>query len=380
MHAQHLLRPCGGCGHSVDIEVRGVARDHRLFGKRFVKAREDPRLEIEILVNRFHREIRAGQRGVFGGGRDQRHAAPGAARRQASAGLRTLEVPANHGEPFFKRLGVCLQHSDRDAGHGEVHGNAAAHGAAAHHRGPFHSPARRAAASLGRRPFGKEHVRKRLALRTPQALGKAPALLRQARAEIVAAGRRLLNALHDQFRRMPPAHPAGDPLARRGKRRAGLARFRQLARTAGNFAQGASFLKQLPGPSKGGFREVSVKPPIGKAALQRLGGRHRFALQAHAQGRLDTDQARGPLRAAGARQQPEMDFGEGEARPVRYRAVIAGQRQFEAAAVGHAADHRRDRLAAGIERIAKRGERGLGSRQLGHCEFPDVGAVTARKR
>jgi hypothetical protein len=76
------------------------------------------------------------------------------------------------------------------------------------------------------------------------------------------------------------------------------------------------------------------------ADFQRLAGVDALAFHQQRRRRLHADQARQALRAAGARQQPQGDFGEAEARlrVVGSDAVMAGQREFHAAAQRAAVD------------------------------------------
>ena len=124
---------------------------------------------------------------------------------------------------------------------------------------------------------------------------------------------------------------------------------------------------------------------------QKLVGRHDLVDQAQALGGVDrevlafeqdgrgvhhADQARDALRAAGARQQADLDLGLADlgARVGRGDAVVGGQADLEAAAQGRAVDRRHDRLAAGL--LAA--EQLLELAELVH-QLAGVGGVGAQK-
>jgi hypothetical protein len=93
-----------------------------------------------------------------------------------------------------------------------------------------------------------------------------------------------------------------------------------------------------------------------QAQFQRLLRADAGALEQDRQRLLHADQARQALRAAGARNQPERYFRQGQlhARIVQRHAGVAGQRQFQAAAHGRAVDGRHERLAAGFQLAQQR--------------------------
>jgi hypothetical protein len=95
---------------------------------------------------------------------------------------------------------------------------------------------------------------------------------------------------------------------------------------------------------------------------QGLGRLHRLAFQQEGGGGHHAHQARQALGAAGARQQADLGFRQGELdlRIVGHHAIVAGQGDFQAAAHGQAVDGRGDRLAAGLQ-----GAEGLVQREAG---------------
>jgi hypothetical protein len=76
-----------------------------------------------------------------------------------------------------------------------------------------------------------------------------------------------------------------------------------------------------------------------------------LALEQHLQGVAGLHEPGDALRAAGAREQADLDLGQPDAGRVRIRGdpEMAGERQLERAAEAGAVDRRRERLAAGLE-------------------------------
>ena len=114
---------------------------------------------------------------------------------------------------------------------------------------------------------------------------------------------------------------------------------------------------------------------------QLLARQHRqhFALDGlaadnHVQGRLDADHARQALCAACARNEANLDFGQRHAAARCDHAVVATQRQFQAAAHGHGVNCRHRRLGAVFKCEDQAQEVGVLD-GLGRAEFLDVGAA-----
>ena len=88
--------------------------------------------------------------------------------------------------------------------------------------------------------------------------------------------------------------------------------------------------------------------------------------------RSDADQARQALRAAGARQQAELHFGQADLGRGHRDAVVAAQRHLEPAAERRAVDRGDHRLGRVLDRSSQLGQRSAIDRRL--AEFGDVGA------
>jgi hypothetical protein len=98
---------------------------------------------------------------------------------------------------------------------------------------------------------------------------------------------------------------------------------------------------------------------------------HGLAAHDHVEGGFHTDHARQALRAAGAGNEAQLDFGQRDAGARCGHAVVAAQRQFEAAAHAHGVDGCDDGLGGGFEREDHAQQVGLLQR-LGRAEFLDV--------
>ena len=88
-----------------------------------------------------------------------------------------------------------------------------------------------------------------------------------------------------------------------------------------------------------------------EAHLLGRGGADLVALEQHLQGVRRRHQPRDALRAAAAGEQADLDFRQADARLVAVGddAVVAGERQLEAAAHADAVDRRGERLARGLQ-------------------------------
>ena len=101
---------------------------------------------------------------------------------------------------------------------------------------------------------------------------------------------------------------------------------------------------------------------------------HGFAADDHVQRGFQAQQARQALRAAGAGQQAELDFGQGDRSLGRDHAVVAAHGQLQAAAHADRMNRRDHRLGRLLEHLDHRQQMRLLRRALG-AEFGDVGAA-----
>src|SRR5690606_1714226 len=134
VHADHVLRPLGGRGDLVDAERGGVGGEDSARLADLVQPGEDLLLELHILEHRLNHqvdllEVVVGQRRP-----DQAHALLDLLHGDATALGGVLVVAAHHGQTTIQGFLADIHDVDRDASIGEVHGDAAAHGAGADDR------------------------------------------------------------------------------------------------------------------------------------------------------------------------------------------------------------------------------------------------------
>ena len=108
-------------------------------------------------------------------------------------------------------------------------------------------------------------------------------------------------------------------------------------------------IRQRQGVGPGGGHEVARLHRVHEAEGGSLLGAHRIAGQRHGEGLLRPDQAGQALRAPGPGNEAELDLGQAELRRRRGDAGMAGERQFEAAAKGHAVDRCHDGLRGAVD-------------------------------
>ena len=119
-----------------------------------------------------------------------------------------------------------------------------------------------------------------------------------------------------------------------------------------NIAQPAQrrFLVQQFSGKGNGFAEQFLRGHvIHRTQGERFPGGHRLARHHHRQRRLHTDQSRQTLGAAGARQQPELDFRKTDPGIGTGHAVMTAECDLETAAQRGAVNGRDDRLGAGFQ-------------------------------
>ena len=114
---------------------------------------------------------------------------------------------------------------------------------------------------------------------------------------------------------------------------------------------GAHRFRRAQNPLSRGFDQLrGWNHGIDHFELQRLGGRQALAFEQQRQGRIEADHAWQALRAAGTRQQTDRDLRQTDhgLRIIDQHAMMAGQRQLEAAAERQPVDRRNEGLAAGF--------------------------------
>ncbi len=150
-----------------------------------------------------------------------------------------------------------------------------------------------------------------------------------------------------------------------------VARLRKLVVAVAHQPQRPPLGCRPPCERDGGGQEITRHHVVHQAGLVRLRGADRFAGEDHRHGLIHADQPRQPLRAAGARDDAELDLRQPETRARRGDAEMAGERQFQPTPERGPVQGRNDRLADGLDRRNDVGQHGL-ARRL--AELGDVGA------
>ncbi len=118
-------------------------------------------------------------------------------------------------------------------------------------------------------------------------------------------------------------------------------------------------------------RHVALDDLVDETVPQRVLRRYRIAREDHAERRLDADEARQALGAAGARNDAELDFRQAKARARRRDAKMAAECELETAAERGTVQRRKDRFGAGLD-CFDHCDGGRLARRL--AEFRNVGA------
>ncbi len=267
-------------------------------------------------------------------------------RGQAAALGGGLIVLRNQIEPALQRLVAGLENGDRNAGIGEAHGDAAAHGAAADDACAL-DVARlhvlRQVGDLGGFALGEEDMTLRLRLLAVLQFEEGVALANERVGDrhvegpaqsLDRLGRRMQSARAFQIGRghLVEFRRIGAQLVR------AFPRARARGRAAFWSRPHSSQMQSRPAADR---RRRFRRPAHG---FQRIVGIDRIAGQDHGHRLVHADQPRQPLGAAGARHQAELDLGQAEPRARRRDPEMAAERDFEAAAERGAVQGRHHRL------------------------------------
>jgi hypothetical protein len=299
MHADHRARAARACRDGIDVERRGVGREHRIRGAQRTELRENVLLDRETLEHGFDHEIRRGK------GFDATRRTDALAGRGGRGGVQPALVDARGEHALHalharrKRPRVAIDQRDRKARGREIRGDARPHGARAHHTDGAHAARRRAALRLA---LGEEQVAQRARRLGATTFLEAAARQRQRCAEGLATGGR--HAVDDGIDGCNPRKLAlcRGTFARqpRGIRRA--ARHRAIAQTplleVGCLhlpREAAGLLEQIQSAA------LAVDDAEGKGTLEVDG----IAAEHTLERRRGADQPRQPLRPARSRQQAE---------------------------------------------------------------------------
>ena len=359
MGTEHLGGAAGGGGDAIHVEVGGVARDDRLRLADRIEAGESLELERHLLEDRLDDEIRGGDRIQLEHRSDAR---------ETLAHRRLAQAPLAHGggvvplDGRHRALDLLLPEVEelhRDAGVGEVHGDAAAHGPRADHR-PLADIACRDVLSDAGDPgdltLREEYVPQRRRLRRADLGVEHFVLPRDALVE-----GKLHRGLHALDACIGCAHapgPALDLLARSIEDPGvvepdlAIARFRMRPAARGPLGRERERLVD----------QVPLHRPVHEPDLRGLRPDDGRPAEDHPERLLRAHQARQALRAAGSGRHADLHLGLTEARVRGAYAVVAGHRELETAAEGVAMDGGDHRLRTGFASIDRIPEVGLALR------------------
>ena len=262
-------------------------------------------------------------------------------------------------------------------GVGEVHRDAAAHRAGADHRRLLDLLGRRVrrdVRDLGRLALGEEEVALGLRLRRVEELDEELALARDALGERQI--HRGLDRLDAVLRRAEAPRLARHALAELGEELRLAPRRRDLVVEVADLLERPLLGERLLGERDAGRREVTVHDLVDQPDLERLVGADRIAAHDHLE-RLLRTRRRAAVAACRRRPAGCPSFTSGRPKRARLRAdaVVAGERDLEAAAERGAVDRGHDRLRRALDHVEHRVQAGL-HRRL--AELGDVGAGDER--
>ena len=223
---------------------------------------------------------------------------------------------------------------------------------------------------LGRRPLGEEHVALRLGLGRGEQRHEHLALFRHAFVE-----RQVDRVLHRLDRFQPGLEAAEFSRVRLADRLENLrmaARRLELVEAVAHFLERRLLGDQPPREGERGFVQFAfLGELVDDAPFLRLARAEGRAGENDVERLLDADEARQPLRAAGAGNEAELDFRQAAFRRGDGDAVMGGQRHLEPAAERRPVQRGDDRLRGVLDRIEHVREIGRGRRL---AEFGNVGA------
>ena len=218
--------------------------------------------------------------------------------------------------------------------------------------------------------FGEEHMALRLRLRRAEQFHEGGALALGALVERQLDG--VLHRLERPRPRLEAAEFAGVRLADRLEDFRLAARRRHFVVAVAHLHQRQLLVDHPAGEGERALAQMALgNDLVDDAPCLRLPGGERRPRQDHLGRRLGPDQPRQPLRAAGAGDQAELDLRQAELRRRHGDAVMADQRDLEAAAERRAVDGGDDRLRRVLDRALRLRQADAAERL---AEFGDVGA------
>ena len=367
MHPHHQLRPLWGRGNGVDIQRRGVGGQHHTRAGNGIELGEEFLLGAHILVDRLDHEIGILHHVERGGALQQRLSLLEFSLRQPARVDGPLPIRVALGQPAVESLLRRLHHRHRHAGIGEIHRNAAAHGARADHNRVLHRQRLGIGRHIGhalRLTLAEEDMAQRKALLAFHQTGELLAFDQQPLIE--GRGQGGAHRGHATLRAFLAAG-ALEQCCGRGVKGGHIGALDLVAAVAGQ-GKAAAILRRLARPGDGALLQVALDHGVDKAKLQGFARPHRLAGHDDLQRSLAADEARQPLGAARAGHEAALDLGQAKLGRGQRHARMAGQRHLQPAAQRAAMDGGDNGDLAVLDRVEHLGQRGrlAGLVELGH--------------
>ena len=351
----HLRRPAARLRELVDVERRGVRRQHAVGPRDRRELGERRLLQVHVLEDRFDDDVDVVEAVVGGRRRDERHRLGHRLGRHLALRDRRFVVLADGRHAAIERRLIDILQQHGDAGVGVRHRDAAAHRAGADDGGARDLARRRVlrhVGNLGHFALGEEQVTQRLRL------GRTARSRRTARARAPS----------------PPRSPSSAPLRWRRRRQTGR------VRRAPSWPAPRASPRTPPGPRPGrrscpaGRASCALArswpAPARTRSRPRAGRRRRSGRRCPRPGRarrksacrrctsrapvVRAAQPRQPLRAAGARNDAEQHFGLTDLGAGDGDAVVTRHRELEPAAERVAVNRGDERLARRLRSACSR--------------------------
>ena len=327
--AEDFVGSLGYCGDFVDIERGRVGgQDTVRLGSR-IQTGKHLFFHVHVFKHGLDDKIDLGDIGVVQTGRDQTHPLFDLCGGEAAALGAAVVVGAHNGQPLVQKLAAGLEQRDRNPGVGEVHGDAAAHGAGANDGNAFDRQRGGALGHVGDfcgGTFGKEDVALGCGLLTGQHLSEQFLFLGQTLVKGQTAGG--LDTVDTALGRLKAAALGVCPLARRVKH--GRVHAGHLVVQVAHFLERSALGNELVGKRLGPGQQIALGNDfVDHPDCLGLAGRHRHAAGDHLEGGLGTDQAWQALGAAPARQQPQADLGQTDPGRRHGNPIVAAQRGLQ---------------------------------------------------
>ena len=381
VQADNRLRALGHRSDLVDVQGRSVGGQNRARLADRIQLGEDVLLDVHPLEHRLDHHIDTGKGVHIQRAGDQAHALFHVGRSDAAARRRSLIVLANNVKATVEGGLLQLDDRHRNTGIGEIHGDAAAHGACAQDADGIDGNQGRIVGYIGDLvclALGEKAVALRRALLTCHQLHEKSSLGLQALLEGLV--HRSLDTANVPLGSHKAAEFSGVGFAEIGENLWFAARRLDLVVGISNPLQGASLGDDLTGESQGAVAQFSlfndfINQTHGVTGRRRDVG----AAGHHFQGLFHPDDARQTLGAAGAGKKAQGDFRQAAFGRRDRHAVVAGQGHFQTTAQGGAVDRRNHRLGGvfhGVLHVKQTGPLG-GAAKLGDVCAGDEGAALA---